>query len=110
MESIALLENTCFHSLYACPSFKSPETVKLLPQKQKDEMKQYCSQAVDASRLSHTLDFQAAAAAEGSVHCCGGSAACGNPFVTEPGAPSPPGQAQVFCTGTASCKAFGERR
>lgn len=64
MEPIALLDNTCFHSLYACPSFKSPEADKLLPQKQKDEMKQYYSQAVVASRLSHTSDFQAAAAEE----------------------------------------------
>lgn len=85
-----MLDNTCFHSLYACPSFKSPETDKLLPQKQKDEVKQYYSQAVDASRLSHSLDFQAAAAAEGSVHCGGWSAACGNPFVTEHRCPQLP--------------------
>lgn len=84
-----MLDNTCFHSLYACPSFKSPETDKLLPQKQKDEIKQYYSQALDASRLSLSLDFQTAAA-EGRVHCCGWSSVCGNPFVTEHGCPQLP--------------------
>lgn len=64
-----MLDNICFHSLYTCPSFKSPETDKLRLQKQTDEIKHYYSQAVDTSRLSHSLDFWAAAA-EGSVHCC----------------------------------------